>query len=666
MRTYCLLLVSLALAAEVPATAQRRISLDDLVQLQDVSNPQVAPDGNSVLYTVSSADPAADRRQTDIWMVSWDGSQIIQLTYSPDTESSAQWSPDGKFISFLSSRPGKAKGTQVWLLDRRGGEALQLTDVKGAIASYEWSPDSKRLALVMTVSDEREDAAPGEGAAAPLPKPIVINRYRFKRDRIGYISGKSRRRIFLYDIATRKAAPLTRDIEYEEQLPAWSPDGTKIAFVSNRDANWERTVNTDVWVANAQAGSAIRRLSTHPGSDGRQLAWSPDSTLVAYLQGSEPKYNFHRMTRLAVAPVNGGAPRLLIEELNRGVSAPRFSEDGGSIEFLVADDRYVYAATVPVVGGAMERLTGNERVIQSHSSSGSHTAMLASSNDAPAEIFAWEGGSMRKLTTHNDGLMAELHLGGSEDVSFNSKDGTEVHGIVVKPPFYEAGKPYPTLVRIHGGPTAQDTHRFSFERQLFTAHGYVVLAVNYRGSSGRGAAYSESIFADWGNKEVMDVLAGVDYLVASGIADPHRLGIGGWSYGGLLTNYVIASDTRFKAAISGAGSANKLALYGHDQYVYLWDSEFGPPWENLDLWIKFSYPFLKADKIKTPTLFLGGEKDFNVPIIGGEQMYQALKNLSVPTELVIYPNQFHGLRRLSFIRDRYERYLAWYDKYLQK
>jgi len=665
MRTYCLVLVALALTAIVPATAQRRISLDDLIRLQNVSNPRVAPDGKSVLYTVSIADPAADRRQTDIWMVSWDGSQTVQLTYSPQGESAAQWSPDGKFISFLSSRPGKAKGMQIWVMDRRGGEARQLTSVKGAIGSYEWSPDSKRLALVMTDVDEREGEPPGAGAAATLPKPIVINRYRFKRDRIGYISGNSRRRIFLYDIATGKAELLTRDTEYEEGLPAWSPDGTKIAFVSNRDANWERTANTDVWVADARAGSAIRKLSAHPGSDGGPLAWSPDSALVAYVQGSEPKYSFHRLNRLAVAPINGGEPRLLTENLDRGVSAPRFSDDGGSVDFLVADDRYVYAATVPVGGGAVERLTGKERVIRGHSRGGGHTVVLASSNDAPAEIFAWENSSMRKLTAHNDALIAELHLGGSEDVSFNSKDGTEVHGIVIKPPFYEAGKTYPTLVRIHGGPTSQDTHRFNFERQLFAANGYVVLAVNYRGSSGRGAAYSESIFADWGNKEVADVLAGVDFLVASGIAEPDRLGIGGWSYGGLLTNYVIASETRFKAAISGAGSANKLALYGHDQYVYLWDSEFGPPWENLDLWIKFSYPFLKADRIKTPTLFLGGENDFNVPIIGGEQMYQALKNLGVPTELVIYPNQFHGLRRLSFIRDRYERYLAWYDKYLK-
>jgi len=192
-----------------------------------------------------------------------------------------------------------------------------------------------------------------------------------------------------------------------------------------------------------------------------------------------------------------------------------------------------------------------------------------------------------------------------------------------------------------------------------------VVNVNYRGSAGRGAKYSEAIFADWGNKEVDDVLAAVDHVVAAGLADPERLGIGGWSYGGVLTDYVIASDTRFKAAISGAGSANHISLYGHDQYTFLYDNEFGPPWKNTELWLKFSYPFFHADRIRTPTLFLGGERDFNVPILGGEQLYQALQTLNIPTQLVIYPGQNHGLTRIAFIRDRYERYLAWYDKYLK-
>jgi dipeptidyl aminopeptidase/acylaminoacyl peptidase len=209
-----------------------------------------------------------------------------------------------------------------------------------------------------------------------------------------------------------------------------------------------------------------------------------------------------------------------------------------------------------------------------------------------------------------------------------------------------------------------DTYPLQLERQLYAAHGYVVLAINYRGSAGRGFDYTRSIFADWGNKEVDDLLAGVDFAVASGIADPERLGIGGWSYGGILTSFTIASDNRFKAGISGAGAANELSMYGSDQYIQQYNNELGPPWKNLDLWIKVSYPFFKADRIHTPTLFMGGQSDFNVPIAGGEQMYEALRTLGVPTELVIYPGQFHLFRRPSYIRDRMLRYDAWFDKYL--
>ena len=221
------------------------------------------------------------------------------------------------------------------------------------------------------------------------------------------------------------------------------------------------------------------------------------------------------------------------------------------------------------------------------------------------------------------------------------------------------------LLRIHGGPSGQDQHSFSFERELLAANGYLVLNVNYRGSNGRGEAYQRAIYADWGNKEVVDLLAGVDYVVASGIADPDRLGIGGWSYGGILTDYTTATTTRFKAAISGAGSALQSSMYGVDEYVYQYDTELGPPWKSQDLWIKLSYPFYHADRITTPTLYMGGDKDFNVPVVGGEQMYQALRTLNVPTQLIIYPDQHHGLTRPSFNYDRLSRYVAWYDKFLK-
>jgi dipeptidyl aminopeptidase/acylaminoacyl peptidase len=261
--------------------------------------------------------------------------------------------------------------------------------------------------------------------------------------------------------------------------------------------------------------------------------------------------------------------------------------------------------------------------------------------------------------------MKDVLLGTTEEFTSISRDGTEVHGLLVKPPGFQAGRRYPTLLRIHGGPNGQDENAFNFERELFAANRYVVIAVNYRGSAGRGSAYQKAIFADWGNKEVVDLLGAMDHVQKIGIADPDRLGIGGWSYGGILTNYTIATDGRFKAATSGAGSSNQISMYGTDQYITQYDNEIGPPWKNEALWIKLSYPFFHADRIHTPTLFLGGERDFNVPLLGSEQMYQALRSLGVDTQLVIYPGQFHGITTPSYRKDRLERYLAWYEKYLK-
>jgi dipeptidyl aminopeptidase/acylaminoacyl peptidase len=218
---------------------------------------------------------------------------------------------------------------------------------------------------------------------------------------------------------------------------------------------------------------------------------------------------------------------------------------------------------------------------------------------------------------------------------------------------------------IHGGPVSQDDYEFDMQRNILAAGGYAVAAVNYRGSSGRGKDYIRAIYGDWGNKEVKDILGAVDYLIAKGIADSSRMGIAGWSYGGILTDYTIATTTRFKAASSGAGSALQLSMYGVDEYVTQYETELGPPWKNPDLWIKLSYPFFHVDKIKTPTLFMASQKDFNVPSVGAEQMYQALRSIGIPTELVIYPGQYHEITIPSYMKDRFTRYLDWFGKYLK-
>jgi dipeptidyl aminopeptidase/acylaminoacyl peptidase len=648
------------------SSAKRPLNLDDLGRLHDVAAPELSPDGRWVAYTVSSTDSKADKRVTHIWMANWEGTEELQLTNGQESESSPRWSPDGKYLSFVSSRAGETKGSQIWLLNRQGGEAHQLTHFKNyEISEYDWSPDSSKLALVLRERDEPEKEEPKPGAAPENPKPpkpIVIDRYHFKQDIVGYLNRKYNH-IYLFDVATEKLEQITNG-GFDETDARWSPDGSKIAFISNGDQDPDRTENTDVFVVDAKPHATPLRLTTYPGPDSGHPVWSPDGRSIAYLQGSEPKFTAYGMERLALVPTAGGNPKILTEKLDRGVSAAAFSQNGSALIFLVADDRSEYPAQVRVSGGAVEPLLRQPLIGSALTSKAGHTAILVSTDKAAPEVYALESGGIRQLSHQNDKLFAELDLGAVEDIGFKSSDGTEVHGLVTKPVHFEAGRKYPTLLRIHGGPNGQDGHAFSYEHQLFAAHGYVVISVNYRGSAGRGHKYGESIFADWGHHEVADLLAGVDQVESTGIADPERLGIGGWSYGGILTDYTIASDGRFKAAISGAGSANQISMYGIDQYVFQYDNEIGPPWKNEAAWIKLSYPFFHADRIHTPTLFMGGEKDFNVPLAGGEQMYQALQTLHVPTELVVYPGQFHGFTRPSFIRDRYERYLAWYGKYL--
>jgi dipeptidyl aminopeptidase/acylaminoacyl peptidase len=648
--------------------AKRSITLDDLVKIRSVGDPQRSPDGKWVAYTVGTTDAEKDKRDTDIWMASWDGAEQIRLTSSPDAESSPRWSPDGRYLAFLASRgteEEKKLGAQVWVLDRRGGEAMKLTEIKGGVNDYAWSPDSRRLVIVSSDQDPADEPEKLEGWKRKTKPPIVIDRYHFKQDRSGYLK-RLYSHLWLFDVAARKAEPLTTG-PYSDTSPVWSPDGGRIAFVSERSPDPDRAPDSNVFVVEAKPGAEPKQLTTYEGPDGGRLAWSPDGQWIAFLRGDEPRFSAYNQNKLAVVPAASGATKILTETLDRGVSGPIvWTQDGTSLLFLVADDRTTYVGRTSLTGGPFEKLTTGRRTV-SNISLGADGALtlLAGTATEITEVNALEGGRLRRLTHQNDALFAELQLATTEDFTSTSKDGTVVNGLIVKPASYTAGKRYPTLLRIHGGPNGQDDHGFSFERELFAANGYVVLAINYRGSSGRGSGFQKAIFADWGHKEVIDLLGAVDQAVAMGVADPARLGIGGWSYGGILTDYTIATDARFKAATSGAGSALQLSMYGSDQYIRQYELEIGVPWKVTDKWLRISYPFFHVDRIKTPTLFMGGERDFNVPIIGGEQMYQALKSLGVETQLVVYPGQFHGIAMPSYVRDRYERYLAWYGKFLK-
>jgi dipeptidyl aminopeptidase/acylaminoacyl peptidase len=651
------------------AQSKRLLTVDDLFNVREVRDPQRSPDGKWVAYTVSRGIKDTDKNDTDVWMVSWDGAQQIQITSSPESESRPRWSPDGKYLSFVSSRQG-TKDAQVWLLNRAGGEASKLTDVKGGVADYAWSPDSSRLVLVVSEKDPAEIAEEAEKekakeGAPKTPKPIVIDRYYFKADVRGYLRGE-RSHLYLFDVQGKKAEVLTKG-SWDEDAPAWSPDGRQIAFIRRHgEGDVDKTPNRDLYVVEAKAGAEPKRLTTTSAEETGKLAWSPDGSTIAYLLGDELKYSAYDQSLLMLIPAAGGSPRPLTTALDRPVQSPTWTGDGRALTFVVVDDRSEHLASVAVAGGAVQKLVSGPSVVTAPSGGGDGSfAVLASTDTELPEVHALENGRLRKLTHQNDEWLAGVTLGTTEEFSSTSRDGTEVHGLIVKPPTYAAGRRYPTLLRIHGGPNGQDEHSFAFERELFAANGYVVVAVNYRGSSGRGSAYQKAIFADWGNKEVVDLLGAMDHVDNIGLADPQRLGIGGWSYGGILTNYTIATDGRFKAAISGAGSSNQISMYGTDMYIQQYENELGPPWKNQDLWVKVSYPFFHADRIHTPTLFVGGEKDFNVPLLGSEQMYQALRSLGIDSQLVIYPGQFHGITTPSYKKDRLERYLDWYGKYLR-
>jgi dipeptidyl aminopeptidase/acylaminoacyl peptidase len=664
------LLVALPPATASGQPAKRAITLDDLSKFKSVGDPQRSPDGKWVAYVVGVIDVEKDKRDSDLWMVSWDGAQTVRLTSGPESESSPRWSPDGRYLAFLASRgteDEKKKGSQIWLLDRLGGEAQKLTEIDGGVSDYSWSPDSKKFVFTKSDKDPADEPEKMEGWKRKTAPPIVLDRYHFKQDRDGYLK-RFYSHVHVFDIAAKKVEQITAG-QFDDSAPAWSPDGTKIAFVSTRQGpDPDRHQNSDVYVVDARAGAEPKQLTTYPGADGGRPSWSPDGQWIAYFQGDETKYLAYDINKLAIIPAGGGAAKVLTEALDRPVSGQIWwSPDGRTLTFAVGDDRIEYVGRTTTAGGAVEKLTTGRRTVSSVSlGSDGNLTLLAGSTTQTPEVHALEGGTLRRLTKVNDDLLAQLQLATTEDFTSKSKDGTVVNGLIVKPASYTAGQKYPTLLIIHGGPNGQDDHSFTFDNEFFAANGYVVLNINYRGSSGRGSVYQKAIYADWGNKEVMDLVGAVDQAVASGIADPDRLGIGGWSYGGILTNYSIASDTRFKAAVSGAGSSLQSTMYGLDQYIVQWDIEVGQPWKAQDLYIKLSYPFWHADRIKTPTLFMGGEKDFNVPIAGGEQMYQALRSLGIDTQLVIYPGQFHGLTTPSYQRDRLERYLAWFDKYLKK
>ncbi len=640
--------------------SRRVVTVDDLFEIKSVGDPQISPDGEWVVYTVRTTNLEDESSETGIWMISSAGGEAIQMTAQGYSANRPRWSPDGKYLSFLASR-GEDR-TQVWTLNRLGGEAQQLTEVEQGVASYSWSPDGTKLLLTVRDPEEKDHS---EDDSEPR-KPWVIDRLQFKRDGVGYLTGNRHTHLYIFDVATKEITQITSG-DFDESQAVWSPDGARIAFVSNRTDNPDGDSNTDIWIVaaeNTDEGKTLLQVTTNPGAD-RSPAWSPDGESIAYVTITEPDLIWYATNHLAVVPVEGGTPRILTASLDRNVSSPCYSQNGRFIYFGLEDSGENHLARIAVSNDRVTRPIAGPMSARSFAyGPDGMIAALVSRTDLPREVFVLDRDELRQLSAVNADFLSGVRLAEVRNVQFPSGDGTEIEGFIYLPPGFDQAMRYPTLLRIHGGPVSQYSHSFSFQAQLFAANGYVVVMTNPRGSSGYGQEFSRAIWADWGNKDYEDVMAGVDYAIAQGYADPDRLGVGGWSYGGILTDHVITKTDRFEAAITGASEVLYVANYGHDHYQLQWEKELGLPWENREAWERIS-PFNRVEEIVTPTLIMGGERDWNVPIQNSEQLYQALKRLGRETQLVVYPGQSHGLRVSSYQKDRLERYLAWYDKYVK-
>jgi len=646
------------LAWSANSNADRLFDIDTYLAMKNVSGITVSPDGEFVAYTVSHYDLEKDGSKSGVSMQPTAGGEPVSMTAASSAAWSPQWSPDNRYLAVLSNRVGSK--TQVWLLDRRGGDARQLTELKQGIRSYKWSPDGTRMLLIA------KDPSPADLDEEPRPnrRPYVIDRLQFKRDYVGYLDNR-RNHVYVIDIADQEVRQVTSG-DYDDSQAMWSPDGKHIVFVSNRTESPDTNRNTDLWRIDANQEDLQPEQLTNARYADSNPVFSPDGKRIAYSSNVSDGLPVYAIPQLMILDVGTGKSQLVESLAEVQAWGLRFSADGQSILAIIEYRAEQQLVRVDITSGVIERVVAGENIVREFDvSNDDQIFALVSRPQSTAEIYRLDEDGLQSISAINRDLMAGIKTGAVEKHTYQAEDGTELDTFVVFPPDYKKGKRYPAVLHIHGGPWAQWDWRFNYESQLFAAEGYVVIMPNFRGSWGYGQAFADALVGKWGDIDYTDSMDAMDFAIEKAWVDGDRMATYGWSWGGFLTNHIITKTGRFKAAISGASETLVAANYGHDEWQRLWEEELGPPWleENRRRWDRVS-PFYSLHKVTTPTLVVGGEDDWNMPILNSEQLYIALKRQGVPTQLVVYPGEGHGLSVPSYERDLYERYLAWFDKYL--
>ena len=655
-------------------TAGRGMAPEDLTRILFVTDAQISPDGRRIAFVVTTLSDERDEYLSNIWIVGTAGGEPHRFTAGPRRDLEPRWSPDGTRLAFLSERAPKDK-LQLYVMPADGGEPIKLTALENGVGSAVWSPDGARLAFVSAVGGQREPESEEEKRKSRPARVITSVKYRFNGE--GFVYD---RRPHVFVVSTEGSAPTQiTEGDFIDADPVWAPDGDSIVFASARHAERDDDDASDLWRVAAKGGTPQRLTTT----DGPVMlpAFSPDGRSIAYL--ARPGRNaYGRNVRLYLVPSDGGGARAtcLTDALDRSCGAlhvrPLWSPDGRSIVVAAEDRGDVGLWRVAASGGdPLARIVAGERALNGFSSSadGRQLAFAASCPVAPAEVFTChaDGGDERGLTALNRAWTDTVTLSAPERFRF-TRAGFELDVWVMRPAGCVAGRRYPTLLNIHGGPHAQYGHNFFDEFQVYAGAGYAVVYTNPRGSQGYGEAFAQAVVGDWGGGDYADVMAALDEAVARhSFIDPDRLGVLGGSYGGFLTSWTVGHTPRFKAACSERAVNCQYTMFGTSDIGHSFNVvELGGPmpWEDMARYIERS-PLTYAKDVVTPLLIIHSEDDLRCPIEQGEQLFVALKKLRREVRFIRFPGENHEMSRSGKPRHRLERFrhiLEWFATYLDK